>query len=193
MSAILTVTGNARLNASFTQTILAGSSPNFPIGTLTPQALINQAPSYANAPSGSNNIDLISAQQVLVGTSASAFFLAGASNTMVDLEGVLVNSTTGFVRVREFIVQNLATVQGSYVLIYGPASNPWAPFAGAVLASPICIPPGGCFHLSDPFSTGSGTYPGFGLVGGGTASGFDLKAAVASTPVNIIVVGCSVI
>ena len=194
MAAILTVTGSSQVNVNFKQTIAAGSSPNYPIAALTPQAVINASPSYTNAPSGAvNTVDLISAQQLSIGTSATALFLAGASNTMVDLQGVLVNSTTGFLRIREFIVANLATAQGSYVLLYGPASNAWAPLAGAVLATPICIPPGGIFHLSDPLSFGSGTYPGFGLVAGGTASGFDLKAAVAATPVQIIVAGCSVL
>ena len=194
MAAILTVSGSSRLTATFTQTILAGTSPNYPIATLTPQATINQSPAYINAPSGAvNTIDLIGSQLLTIGTSASPYFLAGASNNIYDLQGVLVNSTTGFLRIREFIIQNQATAQGSYVYLYGPASNAWAPFAGALLANPIAIPPGGCFHLQDPISFGAGTYPGAGLVAGGTASGFNLKAAVAATPVAYIITGCSVL
>lgn len=169
------VSGSVTLNAGFTQVVSSGVVTTQNLAVSVPQNL-----TYANG-TGAGQVDLIYAKQLSLAGSATTLDLTA----LTDLSGASIN----FARVRELIIQNLATTSTYTVTVGAAASNAWTGILGTT-TSTLIIPPSagnGLFRFSDYSSTGAST----GAVVSGTSKSLKLDPGANTISINIVILGCS--
>lgn len=163
------ITGNVSMNAAFTQAVTGVTNYNIPV--TIPVNL-----SYANG-TASNQVDTLYARQLT---------LAGAATT-IDLTSLTdpAGNAISFARVREIIVQDLATTAGYDVKVEAGASNGvgWLPPS----TSPVYARYSGTLRVSDPVSTGAGN----GNVVDSTHKTVTFDPGANTVTINVVIAGGS--
>lgn len=143
--------------------------------------LISQSFQYINSTGVAYGVDqLYAAQITLASTSQTIHFETATAH---DPGG----NTLAMLRIRELVIQNLATTAGFDLTVEASASNgvTWLPVAANT--PPICYA-GGLLRFSDPISIGGGV----GQVVGATTDGITFVSASHTVTFNIVALGCSV-
>lgn len=182
MATFTVSSGTVNCNASFNEVVTTSLvSPN------TVAAVINRSVTYTNG-TGPSQIDLIyAARLTFVASTPQTLDLT----TLVDMGAITIN----FARVRELIIQSLATTAAFTMTIGAAASNTWTGFLGtatSALILPTNVGATGNFaahQLSDPYTVGAST----GAFVDATHKTLKLDPGANAFSINIIIAGCSAV
>jgi hypothetical protein len=180
MATFTNVSGPINLTCNLTEIITTGVVSSYNLG-----AVLNRNVTYSNG-TAAGMIDLVYAKQLS---------LAGAVTTLdltalTDMNGAAIN----FARVRELIIQSLATTAAFTLAIGNAASNAWTGFLGAtsIFTMPTNVGATGNYattQWSDPYTVGAAT----GAYVDGTHKNLKLDPGANTFSVNIIIAGCSAV
>ncbi len=172
-------TGTAYDNVQFSEQISTGlvTASNLP-------ATITRGQTYTNG-TGAGQIDMLYAKQLTLAATPTTLDL----QSLTDLNGAALN----FLRIREFIVQNLSTVAAYVVTVGGAGSGAWVGFFGTTTSTlflPTNVGATGNYatlHLSDPYTVGATT----GAYVGASSHLLKLDPGANTIIINVILAGCS--
>ncbi len=171
--------GTINYNASFTEAVSTGL-----VTSQTLAATINRGISYGNG-TGSGQIDMLYAKQLSLAATPTTLDL----QSLTDLNGAALN----FLRIREMIIQTLATTAAYVVTVGGAGSGAWLGFFGtttSTLTLPTNVAATGNYatmQLSDPYTVGATT----GAYVGASSHLLKLDPGANTILINIILAGCS--
>ncbi len=172
-------TGTVNTNFSFTEAISTGL-----VTANNLNATIGRSITYANG-TGSGQIDMLYAKKLTLAATPTTLDLTA----LTDLNGDALN----FLRIREFIIQNLATTAAYVVTVGGAGSNAWLGFFGtttSTLTMPTNVGATGNYatiQLSDPYTIGAST----GAYVGASSKYLKLDPGANTIIVSVILAGCS--
>ncbi len=172
-------TGTVNTNYSFTEAISTGL-----VTANNLAATISRNITYGNG-TASGQIDMLYAKKLVLNATPTTLDLTA----LTDLNGDALN----FARIREMIIQNLATTAAYVVTVGGAGASAWLGFFGtstSTLFLPTNVGATGNYstlQLSDPYTVGATT----GAYVGASSKYLKLDPGANVINVNVILAGCS--